>query len=251
MWKVSHCGAPSGPTSPPLAFQFVYQPSLLELAARAYAAIPGRLEQTLSVGRWVRLYSFSRMAVFNAQLQTAVSLQDYASLSGDQTASALAAAMRTAAANALPRVDTGYWTRYAIGGAEESRGYHDFVISILGRLRAQTRDESWGELADRFESYTTQPPLFQLGAPAAAASPGKGSAPLKVSFWLSKRSSVAVSVGETRRWYTLAYGWHTLTWPLRRTQPGVFPVALQASPVAGPRASARLLPLVVLGRIAS
>ena len=29
-WNVSHCGAPSGPTSPPLACQFVYQPSLFD-----------------------------------------------------------------------------------------------------------------------------------------------------------------------------------------------------------------------------
>ena len=56
------------------------------------------------------------MAVFNAQLQTAVSLQNYANLTGDADARSLAAQLRAAVQKALPQVDTGYWTRYTIGG---------------------------------------------------------------------------------------------------------------------------------------
>ncbi len=223
-------------------------PSLLDVAGRAYASIPGKLEQRLSVGRWVRLYSFSRLAVFNAQLQAAVSLQDYAALSGSEEAASLATAMRDAAQKALPRVDTGYWTRYTIDGAEESRGYHDFVISILGRLKAQTKDTAWSDLAARFERYEREPPVFLLGAPAAPAVPGTGKAKLKVTFWLSKRSSTSVKVGSSSRSVWLAHGWHTFTWTLPRAKPAVYPVGLQAWPIAGPRGSTGALPLVVLGR---
>ncbi|HET7044780.1 MAG TPA: D-glucuronyl C5-epimerase family protein [Gaiellaceae bacterium] len=224
-------------------------PSLLTVARRAYEAIPGKLDMSLPVGRWVRLYSFSRMAVFNAQLQTAVSLDDYARLSGNEEAGARAAAMRAAVTKALPHVDTGYWTRYTIDGAEESRGYHDFVISVLARLRSQTKDDYWSDMAARFERYETEAPLFQLAPPQAAAKAGKkGEAKLKVTFWLSKRSWTVTRVGSSTRSLWLSHGWHTLTWTLPRSKPGVFPVSLQASPIAGPRASTGLLPLVVLGR---
>jgi hypothetical protein len=223
--------------------------SLDDLARKAYLAIPGKLDMTVSAGRWVRLYSFSSMAVFNAQLQTTVSLRDYADLSGDTAAGALADTLRAAVTKALPRVDTGYWTRYAIGGAEESRGYHDFVVTILGRLRTQTKDPFWSDLAARFNAYTTQPPLFQLGPPAApAAASAKGMASLKFSFWLSKQSSVTLAAGGQTRRLSMTNGWHHLTWTLPRAKPGLFPVSIQAWPIAGPRATLSLPPLVVLGR---
>ncbi len=223
--------------------------SLGELAGRAYLAIPDTLDMSVAAGRWVKLYSFSRLAVFNAQLQTAVSLRDYADLSGDTAPGALSDALRAAVTKALPRVDTGYWTRYAIGGAEESLGYHDFVITILGRLRTQTKDAFWSDLATRFRGYETQPPSFEAGAPAAPVVEAKqGQATFKLSFWLSKQSSVVVRVGSARRSLSMTNGWHYLTWQVPRTRSAVFPVAVDASPIAGPRASASLSPLVVLAR---
>lgn len=223
-------------------------PSLTDLARQAYAAIPGRLVMRLSAGPWVKLYSFSRQAVFNAQLQTTVSLRDYADLSGDAAAGALADALRVAVRKALPQADTGYWTRYTLGGAEESRGYHDFVTTILGRLYVQTKDGFWSGLASKFKAYTTQPPLLQLGTSATPAShTGRGKATFTFSFWLSKLSSVALAAGGERRALTMGNGWHRLTWWLPRAKAGVFPVQVAATPVAGPRASLSLPPLVVLG----
>jgi hypothetical protein len=223
-------------------------PTLDQLARRAYAAIPGRLVMQLSVGPWVKLYSFDRQAVFNAQLQTTVSLRDYADLAGDASAGALSDSMRAAVQKALPQADTGYWTRYTLGGEEEPRGYHDFVTTILGRLYAQTKDTFWSDLAAKFKAYTIQPPSFQLGPPPApAAAAGSPKATFTFSFWLSKRSAVVLSAGGAERRLTMAYGWHRLTWWLPRAKPGVFPVGVQASPIAGPRALLSLPPLVVLG----
>ena len=228
-------------------------PSLLELARRARAALAPRLVRQLAgAGPWVRLYSFSNAAVLNAQLQAAVSLRDYATIADDADAGALADALTQAARTLLPRFDTGYWTLYQLGGAEETREYHDYVISMLTRLRGQTRDTFWSDTAARFKAYSTQPPLFAAGPPTPAAAPAKkGKAALRFSFWLSKQSSVAVRVGSGARWLSLGHGWHTLTWSLSRAQPGVFPVSLQARPVAGPTATTSLLPLVVLGRPAA
>jgi hypothetical protein len=49
----------------------------------------------------------------------------------------------------------------------------------------------------------------------------------------------------------MTHGWHTLTWSLSRSKPGVFPVTVRARPIAGPSASTGLLPLVVLGKAAA
>ncbi|HET8605943.1 MAG TPA: D-glucuronyl C5-epimerase family protein [Gaiellaceae bacterium] len=233
------------------ASQKLNDPTLLELARRAEKAIPGKLTRQLPAGPWVRLYSFSQAAVLNAQLQTAVAIRDYATIAGDGAASALADAMTKAAQTMLPQFDTGYWTLYQLGGGEETRSYHDYVISMLGRLKAQTQDPFWADAQARFKSYDTEPPLFAAGPPAAAAAPAKkGSAKLKLTFWLSKSSSVVVRVGSRSRTLSLGHGWHGLAWTLPRSQPGVFPVSLQARPVAGPSAKTALLPLVVLGKSA-
>lgn len=64
--------------------------SLLELARRAYAAIPGKLTRKLPAGPWVKLYSFSSMAVLNAQLQTTVAIRDFAEIADDNSARASA-----------------------------------------------------------------------------------------------------------------------------------------------------------------
>lgn len=225
-------------------------PSLLALARRSETPIRGKLIRQMPAGPWIKLYSFSRMAVLNAQLQAAVAIRDYAQIAEDTRARSLADAMTGAARAMLPRLDTGYWTLYSIGGAEQTRGYHDYVIFLLGRLKTQTKDAFWSDAATRFESYATQPPIFRTGPPAAAAAPGKkDKATLKFSFWLSKASSVVVRVGSGRRNLSLSHGWHTLTWPLRRSRPGVFSVTVHARPIAGPTASTRLLPLVVLGKV--
>jgi hypothetical protein len=230
------------------AGQRLADPSLGALARRAYAAVP-KLVMQLPVGPWVKLYSFSRDAVFNAQLQTTVSLRDYADIAGDTAAGSLSDALRAAVQKGLPQADTGYWTRYTLGGAEEPRGYHDFVTTILGRLYAQTKDTFWSDLASKFKAYTTQPPSFQLGPPPTPV-PGAqtGKATASFSFWLSKQSDVVLSAAGGQRRLTMSFGWHHLTWTLPRAKAGIFPVGVRAAPIAGPTASLSLPPLVVLAR---
>src|SRR5205823_1600052 len=46
----------------------------LDLAERAFRAIPGTLDRALPAGPWIRLYSQSSEVVLNAQLQSAISL---------------------------------------------------------------------------------------------------------------------------------------------------------------------------------
>ncbi len=60
-------------------------------ARRAFAVIPRTLVLRLGAGPWIQHYSFSNMVVLNAQLQTVLSLREYAEKSGNKRAAQLAA----------------------------------------------------------------------------------------------------------------------------------------------------------------
>src|SRR5262249_52743086 len=85
-----------------------------DLARRAYAAIPGSLDRALPAGPWIKLYSASAEVVLNAQLQSAISIADYAQLAHDDAAGAYADRLLAAAKAMLPAFDTGHWSRYSL-----------------------------------------------------------------------------------------------------------------------------------------
>src|SRR6266511_2377300 len=89
--------------------------SLLDAADRAYASVPSLVRQ-MSSGPWIRLYSFARAPVLNAQLQTILSLGDYAEISGNADAAGVVERLKGAARALLPRFDTGYWSLYSLAG---------------------------------------------------------------------------------------------------------------------------------------
>lgn len=217
-------------------------PALVEAARKAYLAIPGRLVRQLPAGPWIRLYAFNGDVVLNAQLQAAISLAEYAAIADDADAAALAASLGRAAATLLPRFDTGFWSLYSLAGDESPLEYHEYVIALLQTLAARTGDPVWFGAAARFRADLGQPPVFQLGAPAAPLREG-GLA--RLSFWLSKRSSVVVRVGTGSHSTTLAHGWHAIPW--RVSKPGLYGVSIDARDLAGNRSVADLLPVVVLG----
>ena len=76
-------------------------PSLGAAAVRAFASVPPFL-LSLPSGPWIRLYGFNGEVVLNAQLQSIVSLLDYATTSGNAAASALAQRLSATAESALP-----------------------------------------------------------------------------------------------------------------------------------------------------
>src|SRR5207244_1451636 len=164
---------------------------------------------------WIALYSFDRVPVLNAQLQAALSLGDYAAISGDPGAGALATRLTDAARALLPRFDTGYWSLYSLGGDESPLDYHDYVISLLRRLAARTGDAGWSEAADRFHVYETQPPVIRLGPPPPTLYPRPADGyrdEAQIRFWLSKRSTVTLLVAGRRVTETLGHGENTLLW---------------------------------------
>ena len=222
-------------------------PSLLDAANSAYRLVP-RLVRGLPQGLWIKLYGFSDDVVLNAQLQTILSLQDYAQISGVQDAANLASALQTAAAKLLPAFDTGFWSSYSLKGGESTLGYHDYVISLLKKLGTRTDDPLWSDTAARFAKYETQPPLIH---------PGPGGAPIypdpqdgykdaaKIGFWLSKRSTVTLEVGGERLTELLSHGYHAFEWSPGLRAPGLYYPRLVAVDPAGNRATATPKPILL------
>jgi hypothetical protein len=222
-------------------------PALLDAADAAWRAVP-RLTLQLPAGPWIKLYAWSSIPVLNAQLQAALSLDDYAAISDDPEAAALSGRLEAAATAILPRFDTGYWSLYSLDGRESPLSYHDYVVSLLRRLAARTGDEAWREVADRFQSYETQPPLLRPAPTATTIYPDpqdgyRDAAPLR--FWLSKLSTVTLRIGKTSETVRLGHGQHVIWWDPGPVASGLYHPRLAAVDQTGRRAAAALEPVVV------
>ncbi len=207
--------------------------ALTHEATAAFKAVP-KLTTRVAAGPWIRLYSFSSLAVLNAQLQSVLSLQTYATATDDAAAATLASRLEQSAAASVSRFDTGYWTYYSLGGAPTPLSYQKFIVQLLRKLAPQ--DPRFAEAAASFAAYLKQPPAFKLA----------NTSPRALRFWLSKPSLVTVStpsgLGRSLRLNLLA-GWHTLRWnePKRA---GFYAVHVTAVDFAGNRASFVALPIV-------
>lgn len=217
--------------------------ALLDAADAAYAAVPGLLSPSSPAKPWIALYSFDRTPVLNAQLQAALSVGDYAAISGDPAADALATRLTAGAEALLPRFDTGYWSLYSLRGDESPLDYHDYVIALLRKLATRTGDTAWSEAADRFYAYESQPPVIRVGSLPAILSLRRHKAPIR--FWLSKRSIVTLRVGHSVVSETLGHGHHSFIWPLRGAVPGTYHPRLTAVGLTGLRVEKNLPPVKI------
>ena len=200
-------------------------------AHAAYAVVP-RLLVKVAAGPWIRLYAFSSLPVFNAQLQTVLSLNAYAKAANDSGASSLAARMQTSAAEMIGRFDTGYWTYYSLAHDPSPLDYQQFVVQLLHKLAPL--DQRFASAAQRIGQYQSQPPAFQVANSAVGT----------MKFWLSKPSTVhIVSAAGPEKTLSLVGGWHTIAWNLPK-QPGFYPIAVSATDWAGNNASFQALPIV-------
>jgi hypothetical protein len=221
-------------------------PSLLQAAGRAFAAVPVALVQQLSTGPWIKLYSFDREVVLNAQLQAIISLEDYAQATGDPNAAALAQQLTASAQALLPRFDTGYWSLYELGGVEASLNYQQFVTQLLLKLAQRNPDDPvWQDAATRFYGYIKQPPQIvptPLGQPLTIYPKPRDNFldTAVVTFTLSKRSKVTLSAGGQSVTKWLDGGQQTLAWDPGTLPPGSYPAQLDAVDLAGNTASVAL-----------
>ena len=205
--------------------------ALSQEATAAFRAVP-KLTKMVTAGPWIRLYSFSSIAVLNAQLQSVLSLETYAKAADDTAAAALASRMEQAAAATVSRFDTGYWTYYSLGGGPSPLSYQKFIVQLLHKLAPD--DPRFAQAAADFNAYLKQPPAFKLATTTSRS----------VRFWLSKPSVVTASTtaGRSVR-LGLHAGWHVLRWPQPK-RAGFYAVHVTAVDWAGNRSSFDALPLV-------
>jgi hypothetical protein len=220
-----------------VAAQAFARAGLLPEAALAYRSIEPSLLMRVDGREWIRIYAFNRLTVLNAQLQTVLSLRDYAQLAEDPAAADLALRLEEATAALLPAFDTGAWSLYALRGAEASLLYHNYVVSLLKRLAARSQDPFWRAAATRFERYTKEPVAI---TPVTRAFPALYPVPrdgfrdeLRVELRLSKLSTVTLEVAGRRHSVWLTRGLRTIVWRPDGVPPGAHAVRVRAVDPAG------------------
>jgi hypothetical protein len=204
----------------------------LRAARNAYALIPRRMLTSVAAGPWIRLYAFQSLPVLNAQLQTVISLKDYATAADDSGAAALAMRMQNAAAATLPKFDTGYWTYYALPNDPSPVDYQQYVVQLLAKL--SPADPRFAAARTRFAAYMKQPPAFMIANGPLGA----------MRLWVSKPAFVQVTTpaGPTRS-VSLSGGWATLPGK-EPTRAGIYPVHVTATDWVGNHSSFDALPVV-------
>src|SRR6266516_6821710 len=226
---------------------FLVDPTLTAASQRVYKTIP-LLTRSAQTGPWIRLYAFNNVTVLNAQLQTILSLQDYATQTGDQAAVKLASRLQAAAVGLLPRFDTGYWSLYSLGGDEAPLDYHQYVVRLLGILSKRTLDPTLTTYAQRFGNDLRQPPAVKEGAAPGAIYPWPQDGYrdyARYVFWVSKRSTVRLQIDHAGSPVVVSRGWHTFAWSPGRIQPGTYTPNLHAVDVAGNASDTDLPPVEV------
>jgi hypothetical protein len=227
------------------AAELTGNPFLADAAARA-AARAMRLVLHVSAGPWIRLYSFDREVVLNAQLQAVLSLQDYAAIANDASAQTAADALNASAKALFPRFDTGAWSLYSLRGSEAPLEYQRYVTLELRKLAA--RDPDWSDAAARFVGYLKEPPALTISqqTPAVWPRPRDGFLDtVAVSFRLSKISRVVLEVGAQRKILTVARGTHTFFLDPGPLRPGQYDARLAATDLAGNFGQVQLQPVTV------
>jgi hypothetical protein len=222
-------------------------PDFFPSARRAYNAIPGRLVRRVSTGPWIRLYGFSGLVVLNAQLQSVLSIANYARTVDDVAALGFADTLEDSARALYPRAfDTGYWSNYSPGN-EAPLKYHLYHVQLARRLAEETNADFWAQAATRLARYTREPPQFRSGAPGPTLYPRPAEGfrdRARIAVWISKSSSAVVRVGGTR--FSLSVrrkGWYRLVWSPGARRPGIYRPVVSAVDRAGNRGSARLAPI--------
>lgn len=118
-------------------------PSLEAEADEAFRALPHGLLLRVGGGLWIREYGFTQQVILNAQLQSVLAVESYASIAQTAASQRAAAALERAARTLLPRFDLGCWGRYQLGGVAADAHYEAYHVELLRRLAATHEEPIW------------------------------------------------------------------------------------------------------------
>ena len=118
-------------------------PALTAVAAASFRGLRRTLLMPLAGGQWIREYGFTHQVILNAQLQSILSIDSYATVAGSAAARRLARELALAARRLLPSFDLGCWARYQLGGAPATVAYQTYHVELLRRLAATHAEPIW------------------------------------------------------------------------------------------------------------
>jgi hypothetical protein len=223
--------------------QLLGTPAYMEIARQALGVFEAPPPTGVAVsshgGLHYLLYSFApRMRVLNAFLQALVGIHDVAQATGDPRAQRLYALGDRAARAELRRYDTGAWSRYSLGGAESTLGYHELVTGFLGSLCTRTSEPAYCRMQARFQRYLHEPPVVAI----SFRGPRRADRTLRVRVRVSKISSVVLRITRGDRVVltrdaTLRRGTHTFR--VKPSRRGTLDVGVRARDPAGNQATGR------------
>jgi D-glucuronyl C5-epimerase C-terminus len=120
-------------------------------------------------GNHYLIYSFDKgLRVGNAFLESLIGLWDYWQVSGNKRARSLYIKGDREAKHELPRLDTGAWSLYSLGGAESDLNYHRVIRDFAENLCERTKESIYCAKAKRFDQYLHQPARVSILGPVTA-----------------------------------------------------------------------------------
>jgi hypothetical protein len=214
---------PTGGTTPiptpsqvePPAHDSAYYLDIARQALPVYAhAAPLGIRAPAPRGNHYLIYSFDRgLRVGNAFLESLIGLWDYWQISGDKKARALYIRGDREAKHELPRLDTGAWSLYSLGGAESDLNYHRVIRNFAENLCERTKESVYCDKAERFDKYLHQPARVSIVGPRTA----RVKKPVRIAIRVDKISCLSIQIlrGATvvyqPTWY-FPRGVHSFTW---------------------------------------
>lgn len=125
-------------------------PSLEADADAAFRALDRGLLLHVDGNVWIREYGFTRQVILNAQLQSVLAAESYASIARTAASRRLAHALERSTRTLLPRFDLGCWGRYQLGGLAADAHYEAYHVELLRRLSASHVEAIWRDTYRRW-----------------------------------------------------------------------------------------------------
>ena len=250
------------------AWQATHDPEYLALARRALPGLGRPLAQGGLLGRspggrWWPLYAEQpSLRVLNGDLQTIISLYDYADITADTRALGWARDGAHAAVALLPKYDTGAWSLYQ-GSREANLGYHDLMTLQLRQLALRTGNLEFRRYADRFAQYREMAPVIAASiGPTPVIYPTVPDSPRAAATFrarLNKASELSLAVADIRGSIVAERmlgahrrGAFTVPWDGfahgRPVAPGIYQLWMSATDLAGNRSPRTFVGTAVVER---
>jgi D-glucuronyl C5-epimerase C-terminus len=129
------------------------EPLLGAAAAASFRGLRRTLLIQLAGGSWIREYSFTQQVILNAQLQSIISLESYATIARSDAARRVASDLIIATRRLLLRFEMGCWARYQLGAPAASLRYQTYHVELLRQLAATHAEPIWRTTYERWRRW--------------------------------------------------------------------------------------------------